>query len=304
MPKDDKQQSGTRRTPEQKRTNFLLRVLEPERRMVIADVGARQLKQRPPYDHLRQSDGCELVGFEPDEKAYQKLVALDNPNSTYYPQAIGKPGKATFYNHPIGSISSLYPINEVAAVYLTKYHWINRPEMKEIPLDLTALDDVEGLDYVDVLKIDIQGGEYEVFKSGPKLLSQAVAIITEVGFYPMYSGAPQWRDVDALLHEMGFVMHKITALHNAPVNNSQRKRFAHKSHHSQLVDGDVVYVRAADRLGDLSDLQLKHLALAADTLFTSHDLVIACLDKLAERGVISDGIPMRYFNKLPDTLKA
>ncbi|MDU8926964.1 FkbM family methyltransferase [Alisedimentitalea sp. MJ-SS2] len=286
-----------------KHTALLLRVLEPERKMVIADVGARIMNQTPPYEPLRQAGACELVGFEPNEEAYDALVAANMPNSTYYNVAIGKPGKATFYNHPIGSISSLYPIAERAARFLGKFHWINRPELEEIPLTLTGLDKVKGLDRIDVLKIDIQGGEYEAIKSGKKVLSEAVVIIPEVGFYPMYDGAPQWRDVDALLHKMGFVLHKITALHHAQVRNPLRKQFAPKSHNSQLVDGDVIYVRAADQLDTLSDVQLMHLALAADTMFQSFDLVLACLGELAERNVVGDGIPTRYFRTLPDTLK-
>ncbi|MBV7409812.1 FkbM family methyltransferase [Maritimibacter sp. DP1N21-5] len=290
--------------PDAARTEFLLRVLDPARRLVIADVGARKISTPPPYDELRAKNGCEVVGFEPNEAAFAVLHAEKSPNSTFYNVAVGEPGPATFYNHPIGSISSLFPISEKAAVFMAKFHWINRPELEKIPLTLTALDDVEGLDHLDVLKIDIQGGELGAIRSGKKLLSEAVAIITEVAFHPVYEGAPQWRDVDALLVDMGFVLHKITTTHHAMVRNSQRKSFAHKAHQSQLIDGDAVYVRSANALGELSDLQLKHLALAADTMFQSFDLVIACLDELVTRGAIPDGVPHRYFKKLPDALKA
>lgn len=57
-------------------------------------------------------------------------------------------------------------------------------------------------------------------------------------------------------------------------------------------------------IADLSDVQLKHLVLAADTLFGSFDLVIACLDTLAKREVIGDGVASRDFDRLPKALKA
>jgi FkbM family methyltransferase len=289
--------------PNRNRTGFLLRVLEPERQMVICDVGARLTRHTPPYQHLVDLGGGTLVGFEPNDNAHAALVAADAPNATYYKAAIGKPGKAIFYDHPIGSISSLYPISERAALYMSKFHWINRPELEEIPLELTALDDVEGLERIDVLKIDIQGGEYDAIKSGQKVLSGAVVIIPEVSFYPMYDGAPAWRDLDGLLHEMGFILHRMAQPHRAQINNPMRRKFAKKVQNNQLIDGDMIYIRAADRMDELSDLQLKFMALAADTMFQSFDLALGCLGALAERGVIGGGVPGRYFRRLPDALK-
>ena len=98
--------------PDTARTEFLLRVLEPARRMVIADVGARKISTPPPYDELRAKDGCEVVGFEPNEAAFAVLESEKSANSTYFNVAVGEPGSATFYNHPIGSISSLFRISE------------------------------------------------------------------------------------------------------------------------------------------------------------------------------------------------
>ena len=43
---------------------------------------------------------------------------------------------------------------------------------------------------------------------------------------------------------------------------------------SQLVDGDVVYIKDITALHSFSDDQLKHLALFADGAFNSIDLVL------------------------------
>lgn len=56
---------------------------------------------------------------------------------------------------------------------------------------------------------------------------------------------------------------------------SQRKRMT-----SQLLDGDAVYLCAADYTNDFNDDQLMHLALVAD-MMDSPDLALLCLDSLA-----------------------
>ncbi len=283
------------------RARFLLRRLAPERQMTVCDVGARP-QTTPPYKLLHEIGGCHVWGFEPDEDAFARLQALGHDNATYLKQAIGAPGPATFYRHPIGSIASTFPIAEASARFLGKFHWIGR-DVTEIPLDLVGLDQVDGLPMIDVLKIDIQGGELDVFRSGQRVLSEAVAIIPEVRFYRMYEGEPLWRDVDRQLSDMGFVLHKFMHPKQVPLPSPQRKRFGKRKIASQLLDGDAVYIRSLDRMDAVSDAQLKYLAIAAETMFQSYDLVLMCLNELALRGVIDDGLSERYFDLLPDDLK-
>ena len=283
------------------RAKFLLRKLKPARQMNVCDVGARP-QTTPPYKLLHELGGCHVWGFEPDEQAFAALEALDHPNATYFKQAIGKPGPATFYRHPIGSISSIFPIAEASARFLGKWHWIGR-DIDEIPLTLTGLDDVEGLPQIDVLKIDIQGGELDVFKTGQRVLKDAVAIIPEVRFYRMYEGEPMWRDVDAHLASMGFHLHKFLGPKHVPLPSPQRKRFGKRKIVSQLLDGDAVYIRSLDDIAAISDDQLVQLTLAADAMFQSYDLVLMLLNELEQRGAIAAGVAERYFARLPDEWK-
>ena len=50
----------------------------------------------------------------------------------------------------------------------------------------SRLDDVSEICHMDMLKIDIQGGELSVFESGRKRLHETVAIQTEASFVPLY----------------------------------------------------------------------------------------------------------------------
>lgn len=283
------------------RAKFLMRKLRPSRRMNVCDVGARP-QTTPPYKLLHKLGGCHVWGFEPDEHAFAALQKLNQPNASYFKQAIGMPGPATFYRHPIGSIASIYQIAEASAKYLGKYHWIGR-NIQEIPLDLVGLDDVEGMPAIDVLKIDIQGGELDVFKTGTRVLSEAVVIIPEVRFYRMYEGEPMWRDVDAQLADMGFILHKFMQPKMVPLPSPQRKRFGKRKITSQLLDGDAVYIRSLDDSDAVSNDQMMHLALAAETMFQSYDLVLMLLNKLENRKAIEAGSAEKYFDRLPDEWK-
>jgi len=52
--------------------------------------------------------------------------------------------------------------------------------IERVPLETRRLDDVDEIAHLDLLKIDIQGGEVAVFRNGHKKLAEAVAIQTEV----------------------------------------------------------------------------------------------------------------------------
>lgn len=285
------------------RAVFLLDRLELGGPLQVCDVGARP-QTTPPYKLLHELGACHVWAFEPDEAAFAALETLDHNNATYFKTAIGKPGTATFHRHPIGSISSIYPIAEAPARFLGKFHWLNR-DVQQIPMSLQSLDDIEGLPKIDVLKIDIQGGEFDVFDTGRSTLSDAVAIIPEVRFYRMYDGEPLWRDVDSLLDDMGFKLHKFMHAKQVQLPSPQRKQMGKRNAGgSQLLDGDAVYIRDLENLDSVQDTQLAKLAIAAETMFQSYDLACMCLFQLEERDVLEAGCTQAYFDLLPDEIKA
>ena len=76
---------------------------------------------------------------------------------------------------------------------------------ERIKIPTIRLDDVDEIKNIDYLKIDIQGGELEVFKNGVNLLKNCLVIHTEVKFLPMYEGQPLFSEVELFLRELGFV---------------------------------------------------------------------------------------------------
>ncbi len=284
------------------RMKILKGALQPLRPIRIADIGARATKTAPPYQPLLYHDMAEVYGFEPEPQAFAALAASAGPNEHYIQATIGAPGPATFYAHHIGSISSIFKLSAAAAKFLGKQFWVNRP-ITEMPVTLRALDQIDEVPPLDILKMDVQGAELDVMKGGRAKLASAVAVIAEVRFYRMYEGEPMWADFDAEMRAQGFELHRFQFQKSVLLPSSQRKKM-HKRAGSQLLDGDAVYLPNLEDESALSDEQLMILAFAANSLFDSYDLCAMCLDRLKQRGAIAGNTARRYVQALPPNLLA
>ena len=86
-----------------------------------------------------------------------------------------------------------------------------------------------------------------------------------------------------LLRDLGFDLHKFLFFKSIKRDSSGTSKLPEKRFRSQLVDGDAVFVRGLLDLDQLSDQQLRHLAILADAVFQSYDLAICLLEKLVDR---------------------
>ena len=277
----------------------LLRGIGAARLSRIVDVGANPFND-PPYLALLKAGGCEVTGFEPQEDALERLNASKGPHETYLPHAVGDGGEGTLRVFKLAGFTSLYPPDQAAMAFLGKPRW-GRVE-REVPLTTVTLDDCPGLGPFDLLKIDIQGGECDVFRGARRLLAEALVVISEVRFYPLYEGEPMLGGVDCELRDQGFQLHKFMFTESRALGSPQMERLRFRQLQDQLVDGDAVYLRDMRDMTQISDEQLKHLAILAAAVFASHSLVLFCLDHLIKRGAIPAALPEAYADALPKRL--
>ncbi|MEL7345154.1 MAG: FkbM family methyltransferase, partial [Pseudomonadota bacterium] len=213
-------------------------------------------------------------------------------------------GKATLRIHPAnGGLTSAYPFHEPSVRFLGKERWLE-PELGREDIDLVSLDSLQLLPPIDVLKMDLQGGERDVLIGGRRKLSNAVAVITEVRFHRIYEGEPLWADVDQQLGKQGFVLHKLLFTKSVTLPSRAAKKFGKRRAANQLLDGDAVYIRRLDDPETVTTDQLKHLAICADAIFQSFDLVAHVLDILAARGVVPQAAANDYVDLMPERLLA
>jgi len=275
-----------------KRRAVLTAALAPSRDMRICDVGASRLSE-PPYQGLLDDGLAHIYGFEPSAEQFARLEAAKSPRETYFPEAVGLPGTRVLYLHPTPGFTSLYRLDARALRAIGKEKWIS-DEITPVALDPVTLDTLADLPQIDLLKMDLQGGELEVLRGAIAKLSQAVAVVTEVRFHRIYEAEPMFGDLDQELRRQGFKLHKFLFAKSVMMPHEHEDAVVRSRLTSQLLDGDAVYIRDADLGAELSDDQLMFLALAADSLFDSPDLALHCVDHLIGRGAAPADLPEAY----------
>ena len=267
--------------------------------LAIVDVGANPLG-KPVYKPLMTAGLAHVWGFEPNAEAFAKLEGTGQ--ATYLPVAVGRGGTATFHAYPASEMSSLYPLSAASIGYLGHFRRHLGQETQS-RIETRALDDIDQIKRLDLLKIDAQGAECDVIAGAQGKLGSAVMVIAEMRFYRLYDGEPMLHEMDRMLREQGFVLHRFLHQKARMLNHSQKARVNARAMSTQLIDGDAVYIRSLEDRGAWTDAQLRALTLLAATI-GSHDLALLALDTLVARGLARKSLPGAYVDLLPQELRA
>lgn len=277
------------------RIDYLVEILQPERRTRIVDVGANPINYNP-YLNLLKAGHCKVWGFEPNPVAFERLTSTDT--ETYLPYAIGDGKPGTLYVTKAPALTSLYPPNKKVTGFLGR---MGRPStvLEEVKIKTHALDEMKDLPDFDLLKIDVEGGEVQVFKGAREKLSRAVAVISEVAFLPLNEGQPLLDVQMKTLRGHGFDLHKFVSMSAFSVRGGLASKLHVKRHGNQMLNGDAAFLRSLLTPDNISNEQLKHIAILCDGVLESFDFAIRCLDILIARGVITPDAAMGYIKQLP-----
>ncbi|MBW6391407.1 FkbM family methyltransferase [Billgrantia antri] len=263
----------------------------------VVDVGANPIDGAPPYADLLKRGLVKLVGFEPQKDALQKLQAMKGPNETYLPHAVGTGEKAKLYLcQASGMTSTLKPNNEVLDYFQGYPLWGKVKAVEEI--DTVRLDDVSEIDKIDWLKIDIQGGELNVFKNAENKLKNALVIQTEVNFIQLYEGQPLFAEIDQWMRAHGFMLHTLLEQRVRLYAPMKINGGIHQGI-NQLTTADAVYIKDINKLDGVSEEGVKKLAFIMHEAYGSYDLSLSLLKRLRNdygksyAGKINKTLPIR-----------
>ncbi len=277
------------------RLDALVALLAPARRTRVVEVGANPINDNP-YAWLLAAGHCEVWGFEPEPRAFARLTQTET--ETYLPYAIGRGGPATLHVTKAASLTSLLRPSNQTATFFQRFASPGAV-MEEITLETHRLDDLDEVPPFDLMKIDVQGGELQVFEGAAGKLATALAVITEVGFVPLYEDQPLIDDQMRVLREHGFDLHKFTFLKGFSLRGGLATTLDKTAHDNQLLDGDAVFLRSL-RQPDLIDTEaLKHMAILCDAVIESFDVAARCLDLLIAREAIDPNAAAAYVARLP-----
>ena len=278
-------------------TAFLLETLPFDRRTRIMDIGANPANP-PAYARLAAGGAAEVHGFEPGAQAFAALEARRGEHEVYYPFAVAHGGEATYHACANGAFSSLHApdLQQID----TLGHWHGSLAVQEkTSVTTLRLDAVEDMATPDLLKMDTQGSELDILEGGQQTLAGTVAVMAELRFFRLYENEPMMGRVDQRLREMGFMLHKLLPATSVRLTSSRIGKLRPAMVRNQIVDADAIYIRDLANPKALTRPQLAHLALLADSVFVSIDLVLRCLDLLVARRAIRAADIDSYIEKLP-----
>ncbi len=191
----------------------------------IFDVGAHEGRTAMQLRALAPS--AQIYCFEPDPRSFpilkSRLEAYQN--STVYHLAVTEtPGEIDFFLNEFSAASSMLPRPSSGR----RYHpsWASAASATKIPsTSLDAFCEEKAIEMIDVLKMDIQGGELAALKGATRLLRERrISVVhTEVYFVPHYAHSPLIWDQAGLLLESEYT---IFGLYNIASGKDGQIRFS------------------------------------------------------------------------------
>lgn len=152
-------------TVEQPSLSPLYRLLGPQRLTEVVDIGANPIDGDPPYKPMLDAGLCHVTGFEPQQEALAELQRKKGPHERYLPYAVGDGNTHTLNICRASGMTSLFE-PDPATLGLFEVLKPLGEVVRQVEVPTRKLNDVSEIEQLDFLKIDIQGGELAVFKSG------------------------------------------------------------------------------------------------------------------------------------------
>jgi len=211
--------------------------------LTIIDVGAKGglNKRWNCFDKYLQ-----VIGFEPDERAFQDLLEKKNREKSgiatrYLNAAVyNVPGERDFYvTKKEGNSSFLLPNEDVLRKFPEqgRFAVLNTKKIKVDLLDNQLKEN--SVTDVDFIKIDTQGSEFFILQGATDILRKSVfGLEIEVEFIKVYDNQPLFADIDDFLRQLGFQLFDL--------RNAYWKRTAGKNLRGgkgQVIFGDAIYFK-------------------------------------------------------------
>lgn len=229
--------------------------------LVVVDGGARA-GAHSMWSAL--GSAAEILGFDPDAEEVARLNSEqhgDGARHRYYAAALGARRETRDFFHPEGSFEgSFYPgapvYSRVSMGSPTTAPTTPVPTVSD-PIELVDLDSFSadnGIDRIDFMKLDVEGGELDVLNGARRIIEESptLGIELEVHF-PERPGVGTFADLDIFLRSVGFVLYDLDLYRRArnalpmptlyDYRNGDGNPVTGPTIAGQVMIGDAVYFR-------------------------------------------------------------
>lgn len=174
---------------------------------------------------LKYAPKGKHTGFEPIPDLYQHLLSKyqNNPTVKIYNFALSDEKKKSSFNYVISNPS-------YSGLKKRAYDYTNEKD-KSIIVECDTLDNIIGDLKIDLIKIDVEGGELDVLKGGKNVITKNHPIIIfehGIGASDFYGTTPE--ELYQLLHDYGMKISlmKLWLINKPSLTEDQFKEQFHK----------------------------------------------------------------------------
>ena len=245
--------------------------------ITICDIGASSIDKTEFIDELFNNTNSELIGFEPNEEEFNKLEK-NNPRKTFYDYAIGD-GSEKYLN--ICKATGMSSFLEPDMDYLNNFFLFDEHAkiVKKKKIKTKKLDDIR--EKIDLLKIDVQGYEYEIIQHGKEKIKNSLVIQLETSPIPLYKNEKTSSVVINQLEKLGFSLHMFNKVNTKTFKPMKINNNIYQGLH-HLFQLDCVMINNFQNINSFSKEDLTKLILIMFYSFKSYDFVdylIRIMDK-------------------------
>jgi FkbM family methyltransferase len=186
---------------------------------MVFDVGAN--KGQCLGEMLKHFPRARIHSFEPFPEVFAQLTAMTRayPNVTAHNLALGEAdGTRAFHLNRASDTNSFLPNSTQAAEYAPP-GWVDPMGIMQVPMRrLDTFCREQGIERIDLLKIDSQGYELKILEGGAELLRarRIRLLLLEVLFVPLYEDQPFFEDVYLHLKRRGCRLVGLYEQHREP----------------------------------------------------------------------------------------
>ncbi len=177
--------------------NLIFNILKPD---MLVEVGAYEASFS--YQYSKINSMSQVFAFEADPENFNHFTSsFENKKNFNYLNAIVSNEKKDYLNFYKKIDSSLVSNN---SIFKKKNQLYNVVTIKNIRLDEFFENLISSVNNIS-LRIDAEGGAYDVLKSGQNLLKKTSAIYVEVEDYEVWQNQKTVFDIYPFLEEFDFV---------------------------------------------------------------------------------------------------